>query len=97
MAREAEGRSGGIFMFKRSAVRFAERRSAATGCAIMVLVQRLELDVANHGHAPVMCLDAVLRKVSSLIPDHPSAIRIGRRIFASDHPSLGRRLGDQSG
>jgi hypothetical protein len=86
VAREAEGRSSGIFLFKRSALRFAQENSAPTGCATMVLGERLELDVANHGHSLVMWLNTVLRTLGSFIPDHPPPIPIRRRLFAGDQP-----------
>jgi hypothetical protein len=49
VAREAEGRSGGLFLLKRSAVHFAHRQSAPSGCALMYLNEPLELDVENRG------------------------------------------------
>jgi hypothetical protein len=84
VARDAEGRSGGIFLFKRSALRFAEKNSAPAGCATMVLAQRIELDIKNRGHALVMWLNSLLRRAGSLIPDRPPAIPIGRRTFVGD-------------
>jgi hypothetical protein len=49
VAREADGHCGGVFLLRRSAVRFAQRNSAPTGCAIMFLDAPLELDVTNEG------------------------------------------------
>jgi hypothetical protein len=49
VARAAEGRSGGLFLFRRSAVRFARKQSAPSGCALMFLNDPLELDVENCG------------------------------------------------
>lgn len=49
IAREAEGRTGGLFLRKQSALRFAQRKSAPTGCAIMQLSEPGELDVENKG------------------------------------------------
>ena len=50
VAREADGRSGGLFLFKRSAIGFARKRSApAGGCAIMILTEPFELDLENQG------------------------------------------------
>jgi hypothetical protein len=45
VAREAEGRTGGVFLFKKSALRFAKKNSGRSGCATMFLAERLELDV----------------------------------------------------
>ena len=61
VAREAEGRTGGIFLFKRSAVRFAEDNSAPVGCATMFPTERIELDVANRGGVVAGWADALLR------------------------------------
>jgi hypothetical protein len=49
IARDAEGRTGGLFLRKQSALRFAQRQSA-TGCAIMQLNEPSELDLANQGN-----------------------------------------------
>jgi hypothetical protein len=49
VVREAEGRSGGLFLFKRSAARFARRQSEPAGCATMFLAEPFELDVENQG------------------------------------------------
>jgi hypothetical protein len=49
VAREAEGRAGGLFLRKQAALRFAERQGA-TGCAIMQLNEPTELDVADRGN-----------------------------------------------
>jgi hypothetical protein len=82
IAREAEGRTGGLFLFKQSAVRFAERRSAPIGCATMFLTHRMELDIENHGSPVAAWLDAALRWVVALIPAYPPPIPIARnRIF----------------
>jgi hypothetical protein len=86
VAREAEGRRSGIFLFKQSALRFAQDNSAPTGCATMVLAERLELDVANLGRPWVMWLNMVLRRLGSLVPHHPPPIPIRRRTFAGDRP-----------
>ena len=49
VAREAEGRTGGLFLRKRAALRFAHRQSAM-GCAIMQLNEPTELDIPNQGN-----------------------------------------------
>jgi hypothetical protein len=48
VAREAEGRCGGVFLLRRSAVRFVRRQSGSAGCAMMFLNQELELDIENE-------------------------------------------------
>ena len=49
VVREAEGRSGGLFLFKQWAVRFARRQSEPSGCAIMFLAEPIELDIDSQG------------------------------------------------
>jgi hypothetical protein len=84
IAREAEGRSGGIFLFRRSALRFAEKNSASTGCATMVLAARVELDVENRGNPLAAWLDAALRRAAGLIPAYPPPIPITRNGFKGE-------------
>jgi hypothetical protein len=86
VVREAEGRTGGIFLFKRSALRFAKKHSAPVGCATMFLTERFELDVENRGSPLVAWLHALRGLAAKLIPDHPPAIPIGRRIFRGERP-----------
>ena len=81
IVREAEGRTGGIFLLKRSALRFAARASAPIGCATMVLAERFELDVENRGDPLAAWLDKALRYVAELIPAYPPPIPIERRNF----------------
>jgi hypothetical protein len=61
VAREAEGRTGGVFLSKRSAIRYAENHSAPVGCATMFPAERLELDVGNRGGMLAGWIDALLR------------------------------------
>jgi hypothetical protein len=49
VVREADGRSGGLFLFKQWAVRFARRQSEPSGCAIMFLAEPIELDIDSQG------------------------------------------------
>jgi len=67
LAREAEGRTGGIFLFKRSALRFAKKNSAPVGCATMLLADRFELDVENRGNPLVAWLYTALRSAVRLL------------------------------
>ena len=60
VAREAEGRSGGLFLLKRSALRFAEAKSKPAGCATMFLAGPLELDVEIQGSRIVASLAAAV-------------------------------------
>jgi hypothetical protein len=81
IVREAERRTGGIFLFKTSALRFAQRASAPIGHATMVLRERFELDVDNRGNPFAAWLDAVLRAAAQLIPAYPPPIPIARNGF----------------
>jgi hypothetical protein len=81
VVREAEGRTGGVFLFRESAMRFAGKHSLPAGCATMLLSQRFELDVKNHGNPLVGRLDAALRRVAALIPEYPPPMPIRRSIF----------------
>jgi hypothetical protein len=71
VVREAEGRSGGLFISKRSALHFAQRQSAPTGCATMFVAGRLELDIENEGNDLVdsisVVIDAAVRYAPNLI------------------------------
>jgi len=77
LAREAEGRSGGIFLFKRSAVRFANRMSAPVGCAKMHIAGPVELDVANQGSLLAAELTAAIRVSARRTPRLISLAAIG--------------------
>ncbi|HXX20741.1 MAG TPA: hypothetical protein VEJ46_15160 [Candidatus Acidoferrum sp.] len=43
VVRSADGRIGGLFVFKRSAVRFAREESEPAACALMFVAEPLEL------------------------------------------------------
>ena len=60
VAREAEGRCGGVFVLRRSAARFARHTSASAGCAMMFLNESLELDLDNEGSRLVVPLAAAI-------------------------------------
>jgi hypothetical protein len=78
VARESQGRTGGIFLFKRSALRFANRNSAPAACATMSLDERLELDLKNQGNPLAAWLVGVAARLSNLIPKYPPPLAIGR-------------------
>ncbi len=60
VVRESEGCRGGLFILRRSAVRFARDKRAPTGCAIMFLNAPLELDGPNEGSSLVAPVAAVI-------------------------------------
>jgi hypothetical protein len=57
VAREAKGPAGGLFLFKSSAIDFANRRSAPERCALVFPAETFELDVENRGN-PLVALAA---------------------------------------
>ncbi|BAR54856.1 hypothetical protein NK6_1672 [Bradyrhizobium diazoefficiens] len=54
VAREANGRVGGLFLFKSSAVDFANRQSAPARCALVFPAETFELDIENRGNPLVL-------------------------------------------
>jgi hypothetical protein len=61
VAREAHGRIGGLFLFKSSAVDFANRQSAPARCALVFPAETFELDLENRGN-PLIVLAAQTRR-----------------------------------
>jgi hypothetical protein len=50
VAREANGRMAGIFLFKSSAVHFAHAQSTPAKCALIFPSETFELDIENRGN-----------------------------------------------
>ena len=50
VARDVQGKIGGIFLFENSAVSFARRNSQPTGCATIFQSEKFELDLENNGN-----------------------------------------------
>jgi hypothetical protein len=82
VVREAEGRSGGLFLFKQWAVRFARRQSEPFGCAIMFLAEPIELDIDSQGR----CAGPI---PSAKSPSHPPSF-VGN--FAMTFADVWRRF-----
>jgi hypothetical protein len=78
IAREAEGRAGGIFLLKQSALHFAQNR-APIGCATMCLAEPIELDTDNLGNPLAQWFDAALSRLQKIIPAYGPAIPISKR------------------
>jgi hypothetical protein len=68
VAREANGRMGGLFLLRRSALRFARKNSHPAGCATMLLTEPLELDLAHQGSRFVMLIVAAIRAAARGTP-----------------------------
>jgi hypothetical protein len=66
VVRDDQSRLGGLFLFKRSALRFAKNRSA--GCATMVIPEPLELDVENQGNQFITLLGLAINLVARRMP-----------------------------
>lgn len=70
IARAAKGRAGGLFLFKSSAIDFANRQSAPARSALVFPSETFELDVANQGNPLVALaarwLDGVMRRLARL-------------------------------
>jgi hypothetical protein len=73
VVREAAGRCCGVFLFRRSALRFARKSSAPAGCATMLLTERFEPDTDSKGNALVVWIDAALRMATRYLPGHAVA------------------------
>lgn len=50
VARETDGRCGGLFWFRQSALRFAKASARPAACATLFPQARFELDVENSGN-----------------------------------------------
>jgi len=66
VARNAEGRFGGIFLFKNSALWFAKTRSRRTGCATIFLSDPFELDLKNRGNPFIVQLAPLVKLATRL-------------------------------
>jgi hypothetical protein len=86
VARDADGRSGGVFFFKASAVRFARIKTAPAGCALMFSNAPFELDRDNEGSQIVEVLTAAIavarRRVPTLVCFVEMAIAEWRKLLA---------------
>jgi hypothetical protein len=96
VVREAEGRSGGLFFLKQSAVRFARRQSEPAGCAMMFLDGPIELDIADQGSrhvTPVSATEKAARHAPSVAAVARSVVTAWRKLVARVSCSLasGRR------
>jgi hypothetical protein len=86
VAREAKGRTGGVFLFKTSALRFAERNSIPIGCATMEIKHDFELDLPCRSNTIAAWLDRAVRVARRLIPDRPPPVIVRRHIFGGERP-----------
>jgi hypothetical protein len=86
VVREAEGRSGGLFLLRRTAVRFAREQGEAAGCGLMFLNKPLELDIENRGSDIVeplaAAMDAAKRRTPRLAGLFGMAVTQWRKLVA---------------
>jgi hypothetical protein len=68
VARDSEGRSGGLFLRKDAALRFARKNSEPVGCAMMLLAESIELDIENKGNRIAVPLGSVIDVVTQRAP-----------------------------
>jgi hypothetical protein len=69
IVRDAQGKNGGIFLFKSSALAFARRASRPLGCATVFPSERFELDVENQGNPLVGYFKPLLRLLTFVKDD----------------------------
>jgi hypothetical protein len=61
IARDANGRVGGIFLLENSALSFAKQNSRPAGCATIFPSERFELDLENRGNRLAAHLGPLVR------------------------------------
>ncbi|UWU78995.1 hypothetical protein N2603_11210 [Bradyrhizobium huanghuaihaiense] len=67
VAREANGRIGGLFLFKSSAVDFAKQQNAPARCALVFPVETFELDIENRGNPLIVLAEGARRFLARTI------------------------------
>jgi hypothetical protein len=75
VARDAEGKFGGLFWRKQAALRFARRSAGPVGCATVFPHGRLELDIENTGNPLVTQIAAIKRLVTHAASELIVALR----------------------
>jgi hypothetical protein len=81
VAREAQGRRGGMFLLKRSALRFAKEESEPSGCATIFLDRPVELYVREQAADSVAAL-ATPRFAPKIAGFVAAAATAGRKLLA---------------
>ena len=83
VARDAEGKFGGLFWRKQAALRFARRSAGPVGCAMVFPDVRLELDIENTGNPLITQIAAIKRTVMHAASELIGALRKAARRRAS--------------
>jgi hypothetical protein len=74
VARDAQGKTGGLFLFEISALSFARRSSPPRGCATIFPSHRFELDLENRGN-PLVAQLARLKRLAMFARQRMAALR----------------------
>ena len=83
LARDVKGKTGGIFLFERSALSFARRRSRPLGCATIFPSERFELDLENQGNVLIAPLRQLMRLAAHIRQRTKVVIAAIKRSFAT--------------
>lgn len=75
VVREADGRSGGLFLFRQTAVRFARRQAEPAGCAMMFIDEPFELDAVNQDDSYAKPAPSAADKAGGRAPSVVAVIR----------------------
>ncbi|MBR0842550.1 hypothetical protein JQ607_20310 [Bradyrhizobium liaoningense] len=67
VAREANGRVGGLFLFKSSAVDFANRQSEPERCALVFPAETFELDIENRGNPLIVLAEGARQLLGRVV------------------------------
>jgi hypothetical protein len=78
LARDAGGRTGGIFLLESSALAFARRHSWPAGCATIFPSDPFDLDVENQGNPLIPHLRPLMRL--AILVRHKFALAAERRL-----------------
>lgn len=95
VAREAAGRCGGVFLMRRSAMRFARHQSAPAGCAMMFLSEALELDVENAGSRLVEPVAALIDMMNRRTPKFATFVALAIGEWRKLVTQIGRALASE--
>jgi hypothetical protein len=79
VARDADGKFGGLFWRKGSALHFAKTNAGPAGCAALFPRARFELDLENHGNPLVAGLAAAKLFLSRQLHRLQAAARMSTR------------------
>jgi hypothetical protein len=79
VARDADGKFGGLFWRKGSALHFAKTNAGPAGCAALFPRARFELDLENHGNPLVAGLAAAKLLLGRQLRRLLAAVRMSTR------------------